>query len=252
VSVRVCPEQSSRDRPGFFEFDVGVGRVIKGWDVGICSMHKGEKCVLACRSDYAYGESGSPPKIPPGATLLFEVELFGWKEQRKDKDAMSTSEQLAAAEAAKEKGTSLFKLGKWEAALGKYEDASYYVGAGANFSDDADAEAAKQTLALHVSCCLNGATCALKLASYGKAVELCDMALAADADAVAGVQLKAFFRRGTAYMHLGEYTNAKADLRHASTLDPKSKEVRDTYAECAAKAKGAKQSEKALYGKMFG
>ena len=64
---------SSRDRPGFFDFEVGVGRVIKGWDLGISTMHKGEKCVLACRHDYAYGAHGSPPKIPGGATLLFEV-----------------------------------------------------------------------------------------------------------------------------------------------------------------------------------
>ena len=62
--------------PGFFEFDVGIGRVIKGWDQGICTMHKGEKCVLACRADYAYGEAGSPPTIPPNATLRFEVELL--------------------------------------------------------------------------------------------------------------------------------------------------------------------------------
>lgn len=50
-----------------------AGRVIKGWDLGVATMKKGEKAVLTCRADYAYGESGSPPKIPPGATLNFEV-----------------------------------------------------------------------------------------------------------------------------------------------------------------------------------
>ena len=49
------------------------GSVIKGWDVGVASMTKGEKATLICRSDYAYGDSGSPPKIPGGATLNFEV-----------------------------------------------------------------------------------------------------------------------------------------------------------------------------------
>lgn len=50
-----------------------AGQVIKGWDLGVASMKKGEKAVLKCTAPYAYGEAGSPPKIPPGATLNFEV-----------------------------------------------------------------------------------------------------------------------------------------------------------------------------------
>ena len=51
---------SSRDRPGNFKFKIGKGQVIKGWDQGVATMHKGEKAELFCRADYAYGESGSP------------------------------------------------------------------------------------------------------------------------------------------------------------------------------------------------
>jgi FKBP-type peptidyl-prolyl cis-trans isomerase len=47
--------------------------VIKGWDQGVATMKKGEKAMLICRADYAYGDRGSPPKIGPGATLHFEV-----------------------------------------------------------------------------------------------------------------------------------------------------------------------------------
>lgn len=53
--------------------------MIKGWDVGVATMKKGEVSRLICRSDYAYGDSGSPPKIPPNATLMFEIELFEWQ-----------------------------------------------------------------------------------------------------------------------------------------------------------------------------
>ena len=58
---------------------IDLGNVIKAWDLGVATMKRGEVAVLYCKSNYAYGESGSPPKIPPNATLVFEVELFDWK-----------------------------------------------------------------------------------------------------------------------------------------------------------------------------
>lgn len=70
---------SSRDRNEPFKFTLGRSQVIKGWDLGVATMKKGEICELVCRSDYAYGEAGSPPKIPGGATLNFEVELIRWE-----------------------------------------------------------------------------------------------------------------------------------------------------------------------------
>ncbi|CAD7701085.1 unnamed protein product [Ostreobium quekettii] len=70
---------SSRDRDTPFTFNLGKGEVIKGWDEGVARMKKGEKAVLTCAPKYAYGEAGSPPKIPANATLDFEVELLGWK-----------------------------------------------------------------------------------------------------------------------------------------------------------------------------
>nr|XP_045623565.1 peptidyl-prolyl cis-trans isomerase FKBP4-like [Procambarus clarkii]XP_045623566.1 peptidyl-prolyl cis-trans isomerase FKBP4-like [Procambarus clarkii]XP_045623567.1 peptidyl-prolyl cis-trans isomerase FKBP4-like [Procambarus clarkii]XP_045623568.1 peptidyl-prolyl cis-trans isomerase FKBP4-like [Procambarus clarkii]XP_045623569.1 peptidyl-prolyl cis-trans isomerase FKBP4-like [Procambarus clarkii]XP_045623570.1 peptidyl-prolyl cis-trans isomerase FKBP4-like [Procambarus clarkii] len=69
---------SSRDRGERFDFTLGKGEVIKAWDLGVASMKKEEISRLTCKSEYAYGERGSPPKIPPNATLVFEVELFEW------------------------------------------------------------------------------------------------------------------------------------------------------------------------------
>ena len=52
--------------------------MIKGWDQGIKTMKKGENAVLTVPPELAYGEAGSPPTIPPNATLRFDVELLSW------------------------------------------------------------------------------------------------------------------------------------------------------------------------------
>ena len=73
---------SSRSRDQPFVFKLGQGQVIKGWDVGVATMKKGERSTLTIKSDYGYGEQGSAPKIPGGATLVFDVELLSWKSFR--------------------------------------------------------------------------------------------------------------------------------------------------------------------------
>jgi FK506-binding protein 1 len=67
---------SSRDRNAPFQFRLGKGEVIRGWDEGVAQMSIGEKSILTCTPDYAYGAQGYPPVIPKNATLLFEVELL--------------------------------------------------------------------------------------------------------------------------------------------------------------------------------
>lgn len=68
---------SSVDRGQKFNFMLGAGQVIKGWDNGVAGMLIGEKRELTIAPEMGYGERGAGNAIPPGATLVFEVELFG-------------------------------------------------------------------------------------------------------------------------------------------------------------------------------
>jgi FKBP-type peptidyl-prolyl cis-trans isomerase len=102
---------------GEIDIDIGTGQVIKGWDVGVMAMKLGEKAELICKSDYAYGDQGSPPKIPGGATLIFTTTLV-WMDIQ-----MTDPELLEVANKMKAKGNDKFKAKEYKDAVDCYLDA---------------------------------------------------------------------------------------------------------------------------------
>jgi tetratricopeptide (TPR) repeat protein len=102
----------SQQRP--FEFTVGED-VIEGWSLGVVTMKVGEKAKFIIAPEYAYGNKGSPPKIPPNATLIFEIELL--------EIVLEDAEAVAQAEALCTEAGEAFKTGDFKKSNSLYRRA---------------------------------------------------------------------------------------------------------------------------------
>ncbi|KAL3905214.1 MAG: hypothetical protein SGILL_009765 [Bacillariaceae sp.] len=237
---------SSRDRGKTFKFTIGKGMVIKAWDEGFASMKVGEKAILKARYDYAYGESGSPPTIPPKADLYFDVELLDFFEKPKERFEMSPEERIAEADKIKAKGTEAFKKQEFEKAADKYEEAALY----AVDEEVSGSDIPEDERPMYVSCWSNAAMCYIKLKNWPDAIRATNQVLEIDGEEKTNI--KALYRRGLARMHLGLYKEAKVDLMDAYKIDNGNKDVRKALSTLKTKASEAKAKEKEAFGGMFG
>ncbi|CAA6655005.1 unnamed protein product [Spirodela intermedia] len=86
-----------------FSFEVGQGSVIKAWDIALKTMMVGEVARITCKPEYAYGSAGSPPDIPPNATLIFEVELVACRPRKGSSLGNASDEKARLEELKKER-----------------------------------------------------------------------------------------------------------------------------------------------------
>lgn len=223
----------SRGQP--FKFTIGQGQVISGWDRGFATMKVGEKAFLTCGPTYAYGASGSPPTIPPGATLRFEVELLGFAPKKKASWEMSEGEKVAEGEARKAAGNAAFTGGDLQTALEEYNaawSAVQYCGG--------EVAALKSTIKA------NAAQVCSKMGDFAGAKAAADEAVKANPG-----NAKAWFRLGGALASLGSFAEARNALMEAHKLAPTDAGIRAEIEKVKAlKAKAKAISQNAWAG-MF-
>lgn len=233
---------SSRQRNQHFDFVLGQGKVIKGWDVGFASMKAGEEAVLTLKADAAYGATGSPPTIPPNATLIFHVELISFGPKKKEKWDMSTAERIEEASASKLEGNELFKAKKYTESYKKYEEGLDFV----NFLTDATEDEQKVGNTLKLSLQLNAAQAAIRNTEFADAIKMCGEALKLEVENV-----KALYRRGVAHSSAGNFREAKNDLMKGLGLEPTNGAIKKELILLKNRISNSKLKERNIFGNMF-
>ena len=272
-------ESSAAVAPGPQTFNLGGGAVLPCWDLTAPTMLVGEKCELIVAAEHAYGEEGAehlgvPPKVP----VVFVLELLAWKRAMPARETMPDDERFKLATELKFRGTERFKAGAWDEARELYDDAAHYLSdaflgdemaktatsiehpealnslrgmekeARSKRSDvpekppDRFGEQHDEAKAMLLACLLNGAQCALKTEAWREAESRSSTALALEPK-----NLKGLFRRGTARTRIGDYSDARGDLRRACELDPKSREIRDMFDECKIAESAEKEAQRQFY-----
>ncbi|KAF9392663.1 cytochrome P450 monooxygenase 9 [Podila verticillata] len=228
---------SSRDRSAPFNFKLGVGQVIKGWDEGVKTMKIGETAELVCHPDYGYGASGSPPKIPGNSYLKFEVELLGFQES-----ADNPTAKLALANKKKEQGNTDFKAGENTKASLAYKEGADLL----KDMSDATEEQRKESQQLRAALLSNLAAAYLKIKENAKAAEACQTALTIQPENV-----KVIYRLSQAYLGLSEFEEAKKTAQTGLEVAPGDATFTSLLSVINAKQAAFKKQQQAAYSKMF-
>ena len=195
---------SSQDVENPFRFSLGKGRVIKGWDIGVASMNKGEKARFTLLPEYAYGKQGAGADIPPNSTLVFDVELIDFIDKPGiDNDDRQTIEmKVITAKMKKDEGNKLFKEQKWEEAIGKYSVAN-------NFLKKSVKNLNEEETNLYVSILVNLSICYNKTGKYKDAIDTSNDVLKIT------MSSKAVYQKGLALAH---YSNDEEGLKESTEV----------------------------------
>ena len=234
------------------EFQMGEEQVPRGLEKCVSTMRKGETCELICRAEYAYGEAGKPPDVPPGASVRFELELISWIPPKKERFELSLDERMDEAARLKKQGTGHFSSGQWLEAQVAYHEASRLL---VDELDYLKAPAGREleARALLVACILNVAVCALKREEWFAAERACTNAIEKMADPL-GLEReangKALFRRAKARIGSSNFDGARADVKAALALQPNSRELRELWASIREREEVAEKSESEVYARM--
>jgi peptidylprolyl isomerase len=215
-------------------------------------MRIGEVADFVLQPDYAYGDKGSLPKIPPNAILnlcvlfcLFfdtcadfsNVELLSF-----EKEPTSSKEKISFGNNQKLKGNAFVQKQEWDRALKCYERGLAYTQYLFTKSEDLK----KKKLEVVIPLFLNKAYVCLKMSKYADVFLACEEVLRIDSGCG-----KAYYRRALCYEMKGEWKNAKRDLINAGRCNPNDKEIRNELEKVNLEIQKEETKEREIYSSLF-
>lgn len=201
-------------------------------------MKVGEKSIFTLKSEYGYGEMGSPPKIPGGATLIFTIELLSFHDRRKTKHEMTDEERLQATLKLKDDGRIRFTEGKFVEAQGLYREAIDHLKAVKN--SNAEIDNLKKTIYVNIAIACN------KTKDYAGAIKACTSSIKIDDQ-----NPKPFYNRAIANEALKQFDEALDDIKAAIKLSPQDKTMRALFEKIKTEKKKYNESEASIFQKAF-
>lgn len=221
---------SSRDRDEPFEFTIGQG-VIEGWSLGVATMKVGELSKFVIKSNLGYGAAGSPPKIPGGATLVFEIELLEIVVEK------TKEEVIAEANALCDEANKKFREGDFAGARDAYHHALHKIAR--QYGSDIDQ--------LKVKFNNNLSLAHAKLSEWGESLHHAESVLQTEENNV-----KALLRKLEAEIHLDHLTEAKETLKKGLAASKNDKVFQAMGEKIKEAEKAAAKVQDNLFAKMMG
>ncbi|KAF4529553.1 hypothetical protein B566_EDAN016791, partial [Ephemera danica] len=208
-------------------FRLGKGACIVGMELALLTMKKGERSQFLLHPDIAYGPRGCPPRIPPDATVLFEITLEDYMDQLVadaytnmtdlEKEENSLAKLMEVANAYHRVGTDLFKKQHYRAAAAKFQKGADLLERVCNPNGQAKEDEC-QNLLLRLY--TNIANCSNKNMDYERTCINCRKALEIDSK-----NTKAHFHYGRALLHRHDFVNAEQHLKIAQRNQMQNEEI---------------------------
>lgn len=212
-------EKRGFDGEDTLKFITDEEQVVAGFDLAVSTMKKGERAIVTVKPDYGFGNTEVKRDlavVPPCSTIIFEVEMLEFIKEKEPME-MNKDERIQVAQRKKEEGNLLFKNGKYQRAVKKYEKAVDCINEDELFENDDQ----KIVKSLRVSCWLNGAAAFLKRNYFQEAIKQCSKVLE-----VESCNVKALYRRAQAFMETDDLHLAELDIKKALEIDPQNREVK--------------------------